>query len=108
MRTIVDLPDEHVNALDSMGRKMDVSRAELVRRAVEQYLHAETKKSSGDVDKYFGIFKDDPAVFGGLDGLAYQRKMRAEWDARDALIDERLKNSRGLHDDAKQDYQDKE
>lgn len=107
MRTIVDIPDELVKGLDLLGKKHDLSRAELVRRAVDRYLATETEKTTGDVDKYFGIFKDDPTVWDGLDGLAWQRKIRAEWDERDAAIDARLKASQGLHDRSQQDFKHK-
>lgn len=98
MRTIVDLPDEQVKALDSLGNKENVSRAELVRRAVQSYLDAEKDKSAAAIDKYFGMFRGDPNVFDGLDGLEYQRKIRAEWDERDAEIEQRLGTYPGLHE----------
>ncbi len=99
MRTIIDLPEDHVKALDSLGKKKKSSRAALVRQAVERYIDEENRASKGDIDKYFGIFKNDPTVFDGLDGLAYQRKIRAEWDERDEALDERLKNYRGFHEE---------
>ena len=34
MRTIVDIPEKDIKALDSLGKKQDLSRAELVRRGV--------------------------------------------------------------------------
>ena len=34
MRTIVDLPDEQIRALDAYSKKHGVSRAEAVRRAI--------------------------------------------------------------------------
>lgn len=84
MRTIVDIPEDAIKLLDSIGKRDDVSRAELVRRAVDLYLAEERKKKSDDaIDKYCGFLKDAPDAFDGLDGLDYQRKMRAEWDDRD-------------------------
>lgn len=85
MRTIVDIPEDQVKALDSLGKKENLSRAELVRRAVQNYLDVERTKSAGAVDKYFGFLKDCPEAFDGLDGLAYERKIRAEWDDRDKM-----------------------
>jgi len=38
MRTIVDLPEDQIKALDSIGKREDLSRTELVRRAVAAYL----------------------------------------------------------------------
>lgn len=85
MRTIVDLPDDDVKILDSIGKRDDVSRAELVRRAVAQYLESEKQRSDEAIDKYFGFLKDVPESFDGLDGLEYQRKIRSEWDDRDTM-----------------------
>ena len=108
MRTIVDIPEDQIKALDSLGKKEDVSRAELVRRAINRYLETETAKSAEAIDKYFGLFKGDDAVFGGMDGLEYQQKIRAEWDERDAETEKRLKSYAGLHDHAGQDYKSRD
>ncbi len=107
MRTIIDIPEDQVKALDVLGKKHDLSRAELVRRAVAQYLEAEQKSQKSKLDQYFGIFKDDPTVFEGLDGLAWQRKMRAEWAERDAAIDRRLAENNGLHDQNQSKFEDR-
>lgn len=98
MRTIVDIPEDQVKELDSLGKKENLSRAELVRRAVASYLDAEKDKSAAAIEKYFGMFKGDPNVFDGLDGLEYQRKIRAEWDDRDAEIEQRLGAYPGFHE----------
>ncbi len=86
MRTIVDIPENQIKALDLLGKKEDLSRAELVRRAVKTYLDIEQQnKSAGGLDKHFGFLKDDLQPFDGLDALEYERKMRAEWDQRDEM-----------------------
>jgi hypothetical protein len=90
MRTIVDLPEDQIKALDSIGKREDLSRTELVRRAVAAYLDGAQETAKSNLDRYFGMFKDDQTVFDGLDGLAWQKKMRAEWGDRDAAIDARL------------------
>lgn len=41
MRTIVDLPDDQVTALDKICQQKKISRAEAVRRAVSSLLDAE-------------------------------------------------------------------
>ena len=69
MRTIVDIPENDVKALDSLGKKENLSRAELVRRAVQSYLEAAQRKSTAAVDEYFGFLKDCPEAFDGLDSL---------------------------------------
>lgn len=78
MRTIVDLPDEQIRALDAYSKKYGVSRAEAVRRAVARFL---PKRQHRKVD-----FRNDPA-FGSwknrnVDSVEYQRKLRTEWDDR--------------------------
>jgi len=78
VRTIVDLPDEQILALDAYSKKYGVSRAEAVRRAVASFL---PKRRHRRVD-----FRNHPA-FGSwknrdVDSVEYQRKLRAEWDDR--------------------------
>ena len=73
MRTIIDLPDSQLAALRELELLKKVSRAELIRQAVAQYVgqHA-------DAGNAFGAWKTSkrrPA-----DGLAVQKKLRAEWD----------------------------
>ena len=73
MRTIIELPDSQLAALRELEQRKEVSRAELIRQAVAQYLvrHADTETA-------FGAWKAPrrrPA-----DGLAAQKKLRAEWD----------------------------
>jgi hypothetical protein len=78
MRTIVDLPDEQIRALDSYSKKYGVSRAEAVRRAVAMFL---PKRRHRKLDfrnhPAFGSWKDRE-----VDSVEYQRKLRAEWDDR--------------------------
>jgi hypothetical protein len=78
VRTIVDLPDEQIRALDAYSKKYGISRAEAVRRAVASFL---PKRRQRRLD-----FRNDPA-FGSwknrdVDSVEYQRKLRAEWDDR--------------------------
>ena len=70
MRTIVDLPDEQLNALAEVCKRDQISRAEAVRRAVAAYL--ETRRA--DDASSFGLWR------GRADGLEYQRALRDEWD----------------------------
>ncbi|MBW6456867.1 MAG: ribbon-helix-helix domain-containing protein [Trueperaceae bacterium] len=71
MRTIVDLPAHAVAALDRIRARRQVSRAALVREAVERFLDAEMR---GDRGRAFGAWGP------GEDGLALQRRLRGEWD----------------------------
>ncbi len=72
MRTLVDIPEEELVLLNSLSKAENTSRAELIRRAITAFLqpHRETRPLPG-----FGAWKDFPE-----DGLAYQEKIRAEWD----------------------------
>lgn len=81
MRTIVDLPREQIEALDSYAKAKGISRAAAVREAVATYL-PEKKKKKRDLNYWrnhpaFGSWKG-PKV----DSVEYQRKLRAEWDHR--------------------------
>ena len=73
MRTIIDLPDSQLAALLELERRKKVSRAELIRQAVAQYVghHAKTENA-------FGAWKTPKRRL--ADGLAVQKKLRAEWE----------------------------
>lgn len=71
MRALVDIPKQQLDALTEIGRRKGVSRAEVIRAAVDQYLITDRKDA---VEAAFGLWKDHVE-----DGVAYQRRMRAEW-----------------------------
>jgi metal-responsive CopG/Arc/MetJ family transcriptional regulator len=71
MRTIIDLPDELVQALDRLSRREHISRAEAVRRAVTVYLEQELPAETVEA---FGLWRDRQA-----DALAYEDALREEW-----------------------------
>ncbi len=79
MRTIVDLPKEQIEALDSYAKSKGISRAAAVREAVATYL-PEKKPKKIDWRKHpaFGSEKMPK----GFDSVEYVRKLRAEWDHR--------------------------
>ncbi len=71
MRTLIDIPETELAQLNKLSRSRRVSRAELVRSAISQYLeshHTEYAKQA------FGLWAGNK-----VDGLAYQDKMRSEW-----------------------------
>lgn len=72
MRTIVDLPDDQLDALDVLCARERISRAEAVRRAVAGHLE---RQRSPVVRQAFGIWRDRP-----VDALELQAKLRDEWD----------------------------
>ena len=76
MRTIIELPEEQLRALDAWRQARGISRAEAVRRAVANLLQDEAQVRAA-VHAAFGVWSTR-----ALDGLAEQERLRAEWDAR--------------------------
>ncbi len=70
MRTLVEIPERQIRDLAVICRLEQVSRAELVRRAISAYL----EKRKPPVGVAFGLWQER-----GVDGLAYQEQMRSEW-----------------------------
>jgi metal-responsive CopG/Arc/MetJ family transcriptional regulator len=72
MRTLIDLPDSQIQALAALGDQVKQPRAALIREAVAEYLLKHRTQKS--IDEAFGLWGS-----GGVDGLEYQDKARAEW-----------------------------
>ena len=76
MRTIVDLPETQIKALDSYRKREGISRAEAVRRAVEAFVPTRGKNGTD--------FANHPA-FGSSkryrkeDSVKTVRRLREEW-----------------------------
>jgi len=71
MRTIVDLPPEHIETLQELSARTELSRAELIRRAVGEYL----ARHRPPVDeRAFGLWRGR-----AIDALATEDDLRAEW-----------------------------
>jgi hypothetical protein len=70
MRTLVDIPDDQINALAKIGEHRRLSRAALIRRAIAALIASESAPPS---DEAFGVWGQ------GEDGLDYQNRLRAEW-----------------------------
>ncbi|MDP2313435.1 MAG: ribbon-helix-helix protein, CopG family [Pseudomonadota bacterium] len=75
MRTIIDLPDDQLAALDAWRVAHGVSRAEAVRRAVAKLLDDEPARRVV-IDAAFGLWKGRVT-----DGLEEQERLRGEWNA---------------------------
>lgn len=73
MRTVLELPDAQVERLKRLGELNGLSRAELVRRAVAEYLR---QHPTDDTDAAFGLWRHRRTE----DGLKYQQRLREEWD----------------------------
>jgi predicted transcriptional regulator len=71
MRTLVDIGDTDITALDSLARKRDQARAVLIREAIADYLARH--RQSGQADA-FGLWSS-----GSRNGLVFQEELRAEW-----------------------------
>ncbi|MBM4244397.1 MAG: ribbon-helix-helix protein, CopG family [Deltaproteobacteria bacterium] len=71
MRTIIELPADQLRDLAEICRREKISRAEAVRRAVAEYA---TRHRTPDSPGAFGLWRGR-----GVDGLAYERRLRREW-----------------------------
>lgn len=76
MRTIIDLPEDQLAALDAWRIAHGVSRAEAVRRAVARLLDDASNRRAV-LDATSGMWADREE-----DGLDYQERLRAEWEGR--------------------------
>jgi hypothetical protein len=71
MRTIIDLPEDQVNALAALCEAHGISRAEAVRRAVARLLAEERRPGR---EKAFGAWKKRPR-----DATTTIQSLRDEW-----------------------------
>lgn len=71
MRMLVDLPETELEQLNELSRTRRVSRAELIRQAVAGYL----EQNKVGIEASFGMWKKK-----AVDGVAYQDKLRSEWE----------------------------
>lgn len=69
MRALVDVPDDLLKDLERISKSVNVSRAEIIRRALREFANNNTPNNDG-----FGIWAKNP-----IDGLALQTKLRDEW-----------------------------
>jgi len=73
VRTIIELPEDQLEALASLCRSEGISRAEAIRRAVAHYVGQRRDATAAGA---FGLWRDRP-----IDGLEYERQLRDEWAA---------------------------
>ncbi len=78
VRTIISIADDDKTWLDHRAAEERVSRAELIRRAVRRY-REESEQEARSVDR---LLADTSGIWKGEDGLAYQTRIRGEWDDR--------------------------
>jgi predicted transcriptional regulator len=72
MRTLIDIPEADIEALDRLAARLQVSRASLIREAVGELLD---RQKDDIVLNGFGLWAASEAE----DGLVVQRQLRAEW-----------------------------
>ncbi len=71
MRILIDLDEKQVRDLDEIAAQARRSRASMLREAVADYLGKARKNRETDAFGLWGKRK--------FDGLAHQKKLRAEW-----------------------------
>ena len=71
MRMTIELTEEQVQRLTDVCRCEGVSRGEVIRRAVADYLDKTHARNPGDT---FGIWRDR-----NVDGMRCERRLRGEW-----------------------------
>ncbi|HET7412736.1 MAG TPA: ribbon-helix-helix domain-containing protein [Pararhizobium sp.] len=71
MRTLIDIGENEIRALDELARKQRQSRAALIRQAVRAYLDKRAEETAADA---FGLWGEKK-----VDGVAYQQRIRGEW-----------------------------
>lgn len=71
MRTLIDLEEENIRALDQLAARRKRSRAALIREAVSDYLE---RNAVGEAGEAFGLWGNRK-----VDGLDYQERLRSEW-----------------------------
>jgi metal-responsive CopG/Arc/MetJ family transcriptional regulator len=72
MRTLVDIPEDELEELNSLSRTRKVSRAALIRQAVAGFL----AENRAGLEDSFGMWKKRE-----VDGVRYQEKLRDEWES---------------------------
>jgi len=75
MRTIIEIPDKMLHALDIAREKQKCSRAAIIREAISAFL--DRNKHQANLNQSFGIWRDQKK-----DGLEYQEQLREEWSSR--------------------------
>jgi len=72
-RTIITLPEEDKEWLESYSHANQISMAEAIRQGIHKLKQAEVQET------YRTIVKNTQGIWKHGDGLDYQRKMRSEW-----------------------------
>lgn len=73
MRTLIDLTEEQVAALNRITVLESKSRAAVIREAVDLLI---AQRVDASLDDAFGLWTNHGEI---VDGNAYQEEMRSEW-----------------------------
>ncbi|TWF57107.1 CopG family transcriptional regulator [Neorhizobium alkalisoli] len=71
MRTLVELPEAEIEALDRLAQAENTSRELLIERAVRALLDKNDRQAKIDA---YGLWGNRT-----IDGLEFQKKVRGEW-----------------------------
>jgi len=77
-RTIISIPEDEKQWLDSFGRRHRISSAEVVRRAIKNYHRAKTEKNLA------GVLRKTAGTWTSIkdESRAYVDSLRDEWKTR--------------------------
>ena len=75
IRTVISLDEESKKWLDQQAREENISAAELIRTAVRKYRDEKKREARPLKD----LLKQTSGIWKRGDGLAYQRRLRQEW-----------------------------
>ena len=76
IRTIISLEPEDKEWLDRTAKEEGVTMTQLIRQAVRRYRQ---ERAAGSVS-YEQLLGRTSGLWKGEDGLAYQQRIRGEWD----------------------------
>lgn len=71
MRTVIDIPDDQIEALRRISERTNASRAEVIRRAIVDYV---ARHAPDEEDDAFGLWRDREG-----DALEIEDEIRSEW-----------------------------
>lgn len=71
MRTLIDITELQVQALEDIAKTEKLSRAAVIRAAIDDYVFRRRRVDGGDA---FGLWGRS-----AIDGLSYQENVRSEW-----------------------------
>ena len=78
VRTVISLDLEDKSWLDRQAKQERVPMTRLVQRAIQQL----RKESEANPSRFERLLRETSGLRKFGDGLAYQRKLRREWDKR--------------------------